>query len=101
MAIGLDDLLVDGDSRAKLLSHVRAGLLEDYFGDDADAFSLWTGNLTPGDLDQVALSPVGLEVWFDELEVGPPDLGMPVVAIPYANLVGILDLTGSVVGTGA
>lgn len=100
-AIGLDDLLVDGDSRATLLSQVRAGLLEDYFGDDADAFSLWTGNLTPGDLDQVALSPVGLEVWFDELEVGPPDLGMPVVAIPYANLVGILDLTGSVVGTGA
>lgn len=94
VVIGLEDVLVGVEGRATLLSLVRAGLLEDYFGGDTESFNLWTGNLSMGDLDQIALTPDGLEVWFDGLEVGPPDLGTPVVSIPYSSLAGLIDLTG-------
>ena len=92
--IGLDDIIGGRESRAALLDHVRAGLLDEYFDGDTEAFSLWAGDLRVGDLDQVALTPVGLEVWFDELEVGPPEFGLPVVAIAYADLGDIIDPTG-------
>jgi hypothetical protein len=94
VAIGFDDILVDEESRDAVLSLVQAGLLERFFEGDTEAFSLWAGNLTGADLDQVVLTPDGLEVWFDELEVGPPDIGMPVVMIAYDSLGGIVDPGG-------
>lgn len=96
--IGFDDIIGSGESRAVLLDLVRAGLLDDYFDGDTEAFSLWAGELGAGDLDQVALTPAGLEVWFDELEVGPPEIGMPVVAIAYADLENVIDPKGPVAG---
>lgn len=97
VAVGLDDIVV-GDGRAQLLPLVQAGLLTEYFSGDEDAFSLWAGNLTAADLDSAALSPDGLEVWFDELEVGPPEIGTPVVVLGYDALSEILDPTGVVGG---
>lgn len=93
IAVGLDDIVLDGDSRASLLPLVQAGLLTGYFNGDEDAFSLWAGNLTPADLDSAALSADGLEIWFDELEVGPPEMGLPVVVIGYDELEGLIDPT--------
>ncbi len=93
-AIGLDEIVVGAERREALLALVGAGLLDGYFDGDTEAFSLWAGDLEIGDLDQVALTPEGLEVWFDELEVGPPDIGMPMVAIPYDDLTGILEAAG-------
>jgi len=89
--VGLDEIIGEGESRAALLELVRAGLLEDHFAGDIDAFSLWAGDLEARDIDQVVLTPDGLDVWFDELEVGPPQIGVPVVSISYADLEGILD----------
>lgn len=94
VTVGLDDVVIDGEGRAQLLPLVQEGLLVDYFGGDQDAFSLWAGNLAPADLDDAALSEQGLEIWFDELEVGPPDIGTPVVLISYDELSGILDPLG-------
>ncbi len=93
-AIGLDDIVVDGDGRDQLFSLVFAALLDQHFDGETDSFLLWAGDLDPGDLDQVLLTPEGLEVWFDELEVGPPEMGMPVVTIAYAGLDGIIDPAG-------
>ena len=95
VAVGLDDIVISGDARAQLLSLVQDGLLNDYFAGDQDAFSLWAGNLTAADLDDAALSEQGLEIWFDELEVGPPEIGTPVVLIGYDLLGGILDPAGA------
>lgn len=92
--IGFDDIVVGEESRDALLSLVQARLLEGFFDGDAEAFALWAGNLTAADLDQVALTPAGLEVWFDELEVGPPGIGMPAVTIAYDSLSGIVDPRG-------
>jgi hypothetical protein len=89
--VGLDEIIGEGESRAALLALVLAALLEDHFADDVDAFSHWAGDVIARDIDQVALTPDGLEVWFDELEVGPPQIGVPVVLIRYADLDGILD----------
>lgn len=97
VAIGLDDIVV-GDGRAQLLPLVQAGLLTDYFEGDEDAFLLWAGNLTAADLDSAALSPDGLEIWFDALEVGPPAIGTPVILIGFDALVTILDTNGVVAG---
>lgn len=91
VAVGLDDIVAGGDARALLLPLVQQGLLEVYFEGDQDAFDLWAGNLTPADLSDAALTPDGLEVWFDELEVGPPEIGLPVVLIDYSALGSILD----------
>jgi hypothetical protein len=94
-SIGFDDIIAAGESsREALLALVLAGLLDDYFGGDTEAFSPWAHDLTTAHLDQVVLAPEGLEVWFDELEVGPRDLGMPVVTITYADLGGIVDPAG-------
>lgn len=94
VAVGMDDVVLSGDGRAQILPMVQDGLLTGYFGGDQDAFSLWAGNLTAADLDDVALSDQGLEVWFDELEVGPPDIGTPVVLVGYEALAGIIDPIG-------
>jgi len=94
VVVGFDDILVGEESRDALLALVQARLLERFFDGDTEAFSLWAGNLTAADLDQVALTPAGLEVWFDELEVGPPDIGMPAVTIAYDSLAGIVDPGG-------
>ncbi|NND02906.1 MAG: hypothetical protein HKN91_08965 [Acidimicrobiia bacterium] len=94
VSLGLDDVVLNGESRAQLLPLVQDGLLTGYFGGDQDAFSLWAGNLTAADLDDAALSDQGIEVWFDELEVGPPDIGTPVVLVPYDALDGIVDPQG-------
>lgn len=94
VVIGLDDVVLSGESRAQLLPLVQEGLLTGYFGGDQDAFSLWAGNLTAADLDDAALSDQGLEIWFDELEVGPPTIGTPVVLVTYEFLVGIVDPAG-------
>lgn len=94
VAIGLDDVVISGESRALLLPLVQDGLLSGYFNGDEDAFSLWAGNLTAADLDDAALSTQGLEVWFDELEVGPPEIGTPVVLVSYDQLSGIVDPAG-------
>ncbi len=95
IAIGLDDVIVSGESRAALLALVADGLLTEYFDGDDDSFGLWAGNLAVGDLDKALLTPDGIEIWFDELQVGPPDIGVPVVAIPYAQLADILDPAGA------
>ncbi len=95
VAIGLDDVIVSGESRAALLTLVADGLLSEYFEGDDDSFGLWAGNLAIGDLDKALLTPAGIEIWFDELEVGPPDIGVPVVAIPYEQLGDILDPAGA------
>lgn len=94
IAIGLDDVIASGESRDTLLVLVADGLLNDYFDGDDDSFGLWAGNLSVGDLDRALLTADGLEIWFDELEVGPPDIGVPVVAIPYVELGDILDPAG-------
>lgn len=94
VAIGLDDIIFSGDSRVALLALVTDGLRNGYFEGDEESFGLWAGNLSTNDLDRAVLTPDGLEVWFDELEVGPPDIGMPVVAIPYTELGDILDPLG-------
>ena len=46
--------------------------------------------------NRAALTEEGLEVWFDELEVGPPAIGIPVALIPYDQLPTILDPEGPV-----
>ena len=94
--VGLDDIIISGDSRVALLDLVRDGLLVDYFDGDEETFALWAGNLAVGDLDRAALTDDGLEVWFDELEVGPPAIGIPVVLLPYDELTTILDPEGPV-----
>ena len=95
VGLALDDIVFDGDSRVALLELVRAGLLAEYFEGDEDAFNLWASNVGPDDLDSTVLTPEGLEVWFDELEVGPPTIGMPVILVPYSALDGILDPAGA------
>ena len=95
VGLALDDIVFDGDSRVALLDLVRAGLLEEYFEGDEETFNLWASNVGPDDLDSTVLTPEGLEVWFDELEVGPPTIGMPVILVPYSALDGILDPEGA------
>lgn len=95
VAIGLDDIIIGGESRTALLTLVSDGLLSEYFGGDDDAFGLWASDLSIRDLDRALLTPDGIEIWFDELEVGPPDIGVPVVAIPYTDLTEILDPAGA------
>ncbi len=94
VAVGLDDVVLGGEGRAQMLPLVQGGLLAGYFGGDEDAFSLWAGNLTAADIDDAALSDQGIEIWFDELEVGPPDIGTPVVLLAFEALEGIIDPAG-------
>ncbi len=94
VAVGLDDIVFSGESRVSLLSLVQAGLLTDYFEGDEESYALWAANISVNDLDRAVLTPDGLEIWFDELEVGPPSIGMPVVALAYEELTDILDPAG-------
>lgn len=94
--IGLDDIIFGGESRVALLDLVSDGLLVGYFDGDEETFALWAANLEVGDLDRVVLTTAGLEVWFDQLEVGPPTIGIPVVLLPYDELTTILDPAGPV-----
>jgi hypothetical protein len=87
--LGLPELLV-GDSAPTALSIlVAAHLRDEYYAGDPTEFSAWVPDTGALSVSRFALGPTGIEVSFDQYEVGPGAMGPVTVTVPYEEL-GIL-----------
>jgi hypothetical protein len=74
----------------------RQDIIERLYQGDAAELEAWAPPEQILELEHVALSPVAIEITFNELDVGPAVLGTPTAFIPYGAIGVYIDLDGPI-----
>lgn len=89
--------MFEGEEFAFALDELaRQDIIERLYQGDAAELEAWAPPEQILELEHVALSPVAIEITFDELEVGPAVLGTPTASIPYGAIGVYVDLDGPI-----
>ena len=92
----LPDVLI-GDSAPTALSILAAAhLRDDYYSGDPAEFAAWVPETGTLDVSRFALGPAGLEISFDQYEVGPGAMGPVTVTVPYEELGVLINQEGPI-----
>lgn len=93
--IHLDDA-VGADNLPAIADLVAAAVVQTLYDGDPEAFAPWAPSIGPDYLGSFAVAPEGLQFSFSQYEVGPDFMGAPVVVVPYADILDLLDPTSVV-----
>lgn len=74
----------------------RQNIVDRIYQGNTSGLEAWAPAESVIEFEHLVLSPVAIEITFDELEVGPAVLGTPTAFIPYRSVGVYLDLDGPV-----
>ena len=94
-AVHLEDV-VGADNLQALADAVTAAVVRTLYDGDPEAFAPWAPSIGPEYLGSFAVAPEGLQFGFSQYEVGPDFMGAPVVVVPYADILDLIDPTSVV-----
>jgi hypothetical protein len=78
----VEDVFAGEDAIGEIAELARVGLLQTYFGGDEEVFAPFSGGVTAERIRAVAFTARTLEVAFDQFQVGPGSIGVPIVELP-------------------
>jgi hypothetical protein len=91
----LDDLTISGEGRQAVAALAADLVVAELYQGSDEQYAPFASGTEPEAIEWVLVTEAGLAVSFDELSVGPAELGTPTVTIPYAQLEGVLDPEGA------
>jgi hypothetical protein len=88
--VRLEDV-VGADGLQALADLVKSSVIRSLYDGDPEAFAPWAPSIGPDYLGSFSVAQEGLQFSFSQYEVGPDFMGAPVVLVPYADVVDLLD----------